>query len=69
MPDSDTLRQLAEVQADVARLAASNPQAVIVCALEVLIEVAAGDNAALRDYKKLQLYRGIRAALAKRGLR
>jgi hypothetical protein len=65
----DTLRQLAEVQADVARLAAVNPQAVMICALEVLIEVAAGDNPALRDYKKLQLYRGIRHTLAKRGLK
>ena len=66
---NDTLRQLAEVQADVARLAASNPEAVIISALEVLIEVAAGDNPALRDYRKLQLYRGIRHTLAKRGLR
>lgn len=60
---SDTLKLLAEVQADIARLAA------IVAALEVLIEVASGDNPALRDYKKLQLYRGIRHMLAKRGLR
>jgi hypothetical protein len=65
----DTLRQLAEVQSDVARLAAANPQAVMICALEVLIEVAAGDNPVLRDYKKLQLYRGIRHTLAKRGIK
>lgn len=49
MASDDTLQQLAEVQADVARLAASNPQAVIIAALEVLIEIAAGANPSLRD--------------------
>jgi hypothetical protein len=65
----ETARQLADVQADIARIIREHPEAVIVSALEVLIEVAAGDNPALRDYKKLQLYRGIRHTLAKRGLR
>lgn len=62
------MSQLSEVQADLAAIAAEQPGAVILAAIEVLIEVASGDNPALRDYKKLQLYRGIRHTLAKRGI-
>jgi len=61
--------QLAAVQADIARIAATQPADVVLAAITVLIEVAAGDNPALRDYKKLQLYRGIRHTLSKRGIR
>lgn len=60
----DTHAALAAVQADIARIAAEQPVAVLIAAIEVLLEVAAGDN-----YKKLQLYRGMRSMLAKRGIR
>ncbi len=65
----DVRKELAVVQADIARVAAEQPTAVIIAALEVLIEVAAGDNPFLREYKKLQLYRGIRSVLGKNGIR
>jgi hypothetical protein len=62
-----TRQTLETVQADIARIAKEHPNAVMLAALEVLIELAAGDNPALRDYKKLQIYRGIRHTLSKRG--
>lgn len=57
------------VQADIAAIASEQPAAVILAALEVLISIAAGVNPALRDHKRLQIYRGIRHALAKRGIK
>lgn len=67
--EQDVRGQLAAVQADAARVATSNPEAVILAAIEVLIEVAAGDgDEGQREYQKLQLYRGIRQGLRRRGL-
>lgn len=66
---TDTQQQLIDVQLDIGRMARERPEAVMLAAIHVLIEVAAGDNPALRDYKKLQLYKGIRHTLAKQGIR
>jgi len=67
----DTRRQIAAVQVDIAKVAAVRPAAVIIAAIDVLIEVAAataaGDFIELREYMKLQLYRGIKSTLANRG--
>lgn len=61
--------EIAAVQADIARIAAESPGQVVFAMLEVLVDVACGDNPALADYKRLQLYRGVRHKLAQKGIR
>lgn len=60
---------LTTVQADVRRIAADHTGAVVFAMLEVLIDEACGDNVYLRDYKRLQIWRGVRQKLSLRGLR
>jgi len=64
-----TARDLAAVEADLARLSAAHPSATVFAMMEVFVDISCGDNPALRDFKRLQIYRGIRHKLAQRGIR
>lgn len=64
-----TQEQLAALEAQLAKVASEHPAAVMLAALDVLITVAAGDNPALRDCKRLQLMRGIASKLERMGIR
>jgi hypothetical protein len=61
--------EIEAVQADVRRIAVSHTGAVVFAMFEVLIDVACGDNPYLRDYKRLQIWRGVRNKLLQRGLK
>lgn len=59
---------LEELQARVRAIAEQNPGAAMFAIMEVLIEVACGDNPALRDIKRRWLYVGILSKLKAKGL-
>jgi hypothetical protein len=61
--------EIEAVQADVRRIARDHTGAVVFAMFEVLIDVACGDNPALRDYQRLQIWRGVRNKLLQRGLK
>lgn len=59
---------LEELQASLRAIAEKNPGEAMFAIMEVLIEVACGDNPALRDVKRRWLYVGILTKLKARGL-
>lgn len=60
--------ELPALQAEIARIAADQPAAVVLATLDALIDVACGDNPALRDHKRKWLYVGILQKLRKAGV-
>jgi hypothetical protein len=69
MSNEEQRRQMCEAENDVKRIARANPAAVVFAMLDVLVEIACGDNPALRDFKRLQIMRGIRHKLGLMGVR
>jgi hypothetical protein len=63
-----TERELVDIEAVLARIAKEKPEAVLFAMVECLIDVACGENPALRSIKRLQFYRGILQTLKKRGV-
>ena len=59
---------LEELQARLRAIAERDPGAAVFAMLEALIEVAAGDNPALRDVKRRWIYVGILSKLKAKGL-
>lgn len=59
---------LEELQTRLRAIAEKNPGAAMFAIMEVLIEVASGENPALRDYKRRWLYVGILSKLKAKGL-
>lgn len=60
--------ELAVLQAQLRALAEKHPGEAMFAIMEVLIEVACGDNPALRDIKRRWLYVGILTKLKAKGL-
>lgn len=48
-----------QLEAKIAECAQENPAATMLAILSVLVDVACGDNSALRDFKRKQLYAAI----------
>lgn len=61
--------EIAALQAELVRIAAERPAALVVATLDALIDVACGDNPALRDHKRKWIYVGILQKLSKAGVR
>lgn len=60
--------ELHVLQAQLHAIAEKNPGAAVFAMLEALIEVACGDNPALRDIKRRWLYVGILTKLKAKGI-
>jgi len=61
-----TEAELSALKAELARHAQTDPGAVAMATLEALIDVACGENPALRNYKRKWLYIGILQKLGKK---
>lgn len=56
------------LNAKLAQLTAAHPREALFSVMEVLIDIACGENPALRPYMRKQIYKGILSKLKKKGI-
>jgi len=61
--------ELPKLEAQIRALAEQHPGEALFAIMEALIDVACGENPALRDFKRMWFYRGVLSKLAKKGIR
>jgi hypothetical protein len=64
-----TAEELAALGTQLRILGERYPGEMMFAIMEALIDIACGDNPALRDYKRLCIYRGVLQKLAKKGIK
>ena len=63
MSTPEVQAELEQIRAALTTLAAEQPTAVLLAMLDQLVEVTCGTNPALKDFMRLQFYRGVLSRL------